>query len=71
MNVAKIGSKAGNFLCGKRGGGGGERERDWDRKIEGRDIKIEKKRDRANNKNPQQSRVAQLVNYKYLQAVGE
>ena len=55
----------------EREGGGGERERDWDRKIEGRDIKIEKKRDRANNKNPQQSRVAQLVNYKYLQAVGE
>jgi hypothetical protein len=47
------------------------RYREIGRKIEGRDIKIEKKRDRANNKNPQQSRVAQLVNYKYLQAVGE
>ena len=30
--VTKLGSKAGNFLSGKREGEGGERERDWDRR---------------------------------------
>jgi hypothetical protein len=36
-------------------------ERYKDREIEGRDGETEKKRDRADNKNPGQSRVAQLV----------
>ena len=35
------------------------------RKIEGRDIETEKHRDRADNKNPKQSWVAQLVINKY------
>ncbi len=34
-------------------------------KIEGRDIETEKQRDRADNKNPMQSWVAQLVFYRY------
>ena len=74
-----IGSKAGNFLSGKREGEGGERETEikgTDREIEGRDRKIEGRsrkvegrkrdryRDRADNKYPGQRRVAQLVNNK-------
>ena len=68
--VAKLGSKAGNFLSGKREGEGGERETEIegrDREIEGRDRKIEGRgrnvegRDRADNKYPGQRRVAQLV----------
>ncbi len=60
MNVAELGSKAGNFLSGKRVEGGGER----DRKIDGRDrgeikkdraTKRQRQRDRADNKNPEQS----------------
>jgi hypothetical protein len=35
-----------------------------DREIEGRDIETEKQRDRADNKNPKQSWVAQLVSNK-------
>ncbi len=100
--VAKLGSKAGNFLSGKREGEGGERERLRQREeiegrdrgkrqreeierqkdigerqmgeIDGRNRKIErqrgetqrqreetwKQRDRADNKNPKQSWVAQL-----------
>jgi hypothetical protein len=41
---------------------GREREIDGrNRKIEGRDTETEKQRDRADNKNPKQSWVAQLV----------
>ncbi len=44
----------------------GERHRDrWEkykeREIEGKDIETQKQRDRADNKNPKQSWVAQLV----------
>ena len=41
-------------------------ERYKDRNIKGRDRDrvTDKKRDRADNKNPEQSRVAQLVHYK-------
>ena len=35
-----------------------------DIEIEGRDIETEKQRNRADNKNPKQSWVAQLVTYK-------
>jgi hypothetical protein len=60
-----IGPKAGNFLSGKRDGEGGLRQRGEidgrNKKIEGRDIETEKQRDRADNKNPKQSWVAQLV----------
>ncbi len=50
----------------KRQRGETQRQRDiWekqkDREIEGRDIETEKQRDRADNKNPKQSWVAQLV----------
>jgi hypothetical protein len=48
VNVAKLGSKAGNFLSGKREG-------ERDRKIQGRGSET------ADNKNPKQSWVAQLV----------
>jgi hypothetical protein len=41
--------------------GRGERDCDRGLEIEGRDIETEKKRDRADNKNPKQSWVAQLV----------
>ena len=51
-----IGPKAGNFFSGKIEGKG-KRESE----IEGRDIETEKQRDRADNKNPKQSWVAQLV----------
>jgi hypothetical protein len=61
VNVSKIGSKAGNFLSGKREGGG-EIERQIDREIERqRDRETKKQSDRADNKNPEQSRVSQLV----------
>jgi hypothetical protein len=62
--------KAGNFLSGKREGEGRERETEIDgrdREIEGRDIETEKQRDRAGNKNPKQSWVAQLVSDKESQ----
>ena len=48
----------------------GERHRDrWEkykeREIEGKDIETQKQRDRADNKNPKQSWVAQLVLYNF------
>jgi hypothetical protein len=39
-----------------------------DREIEGREIETEKQRDRADNKNPKQSWVAQLVYYINVQS---
>ena len=45
--VAKLGSKAGNYLSGKRGGGGNETERQRDRETERqRDRETERQRDR-------------------------
>jgi hypothetical protein len=41
---------------------GRDREIDWRNRK--RDIETEKRRDRADNKNPQQSWIAQLVKYK-------
>ncbi len=74
-------ASTGNFLSGKSKGGGWERERERGGcagqqavifkvriglgGIEGSYRETKKHRDRADNKNPRQSRVAQLVSYKF------
>jgi hypothetical protein len=69
VNIAKFGSKAGIYLSGKRDEGRGERERG--KRQQKRELREEKETEiqrqsnretkRADNKNPELRRVAQLV----------